>query len=124
MTQITSMWAWSKEFTDCAIEGIAGIDPQLAAAHFSKGPEILPGWTLRLNLTKDGKGYDLLLEDTSDEKCGYAAVTDERGIIRQKQSDRLPDLSGDETPGNCQAHIQLTGELRQVAAKRHMKRRF
>jgi len=79
-----------KEFTDCAIEGIAGIDPQLAAAHFSKGPEILPGWTLRLNLTKDGKGYDLLLEDTSDEKCRYAAVTDERGIIRQSKAIDCP----------------------------------
>ena len=84
------MWAWSKEFTDCVIEGIAGIDPQRAAAHFSKGPEILPGWTLRLNLTKDGKGYDLLLEDTSDEKRGYAAVTDERGIIRQSKAIDCP----------------------------------
>jgi hypothetical protein len=24
-----------------------------------------------------------LLEDATDEKCGYAAITDERGIIRQ-----------------------------------------
>lgn len=46
-------------------------------------PEILPGWSLRLNVTADGKGYDLILEDLTDKSCGYALVTDERGIIRQ-----------------------------------------
>lgn len=47
------------------------------------GNRVVPGWGLRLNLSSDGKAYDLLLEDTTDEKCGCAAITDERGIIRQ-----------------------------------------
>ncbi|HXN50410.1 MAG TPA: hypothetical protein VN943_00635 [Candidatus Acidoferrum sp.] len=46
----------------------------------------MPGWTLRLNVSSDGKGYDVLLEDTTDQTCGYAAVTDERGIIRQSKA--------------------------------------
>jgi hypothetical protein len=50
------------------------------------GPEIFPGWSLRLNFTADGKGYDLILEDLTDETCGYALVTDERGIIRQSKT--------------------------------------
>ncbi|MGA2430532.1 MAG: hypothetical protein ABSH13_18690 [Candidatus Acidiferrum sp.] len=61
---------------------------QIAAqlgAHLSKGPEIFPGWTLRLNLTNGGQGYDLLLEDTTDKPCRYAAGTDERGLIRQSK---------------------------------------
>lgn len=29
------------------------------------------------------QGYDLILEDLTDKSCGYALVTDERGIIRQ-----------------------------------------
>jgi len=49
----------------------------------SSAPEIAPGWNLRLNIAADGKSYDVLLEDTTDQKCGYAAITDERGIIRQ-----------------------------------------
>lgn len=49
----------------------------------AKAPEIAPGWNLRLNVGADHKSYDLLLEDTTDQKCGYAAVTDERGVIRQ-----------------------------------------
>jgi hypothetical protein len=56
-----------------------------------RGPEILPGWSLRLDVTDGGEGYDLLLEDTTDKTCGYAAATDERGLVRQ--SNRLPDLN-------------------------------
>jgi hypothetical protein len=62
------------------------IDPQLANAQFSTGSEILPGWSLRLNLTGDGQAYDLMLEDLTDKTCGYAAVTDERGVIRQSKA--------------------------------------
>jgi hypothetical protein len=58
---------------------------------FPRGPEILPGWSLRLDVTDGGEGYDLLLEDTTDKTCGYAAATDERGLVRQ--SNRLPDLN-------------------------------
>lgn len=65
-------------------------NPQLAGAHISNGPEILPGWVLRLNVTADGQGYDVLLEDTTDKNCGYAAVTDERGVIRQSKAIDCP----------------------------------
>jgi hypothetical protein len=51
-----------------------------ANVHFGDTPEILPGWNLRLNVHTDGQGYDLLLEDGTD-KNGYAALSDERGVI-------------------------------------------
>lgn len=57
----------------------------MGKASISSGPEVLPGWTLRLNVTADGQGYDLLLEDTMD-KCDFAAVTNERGIIRESKA--------------------------------------
>ena len=41
---------------------------------------------MRLNVTADGKGYDLILEDLTDKSCGYALATDERGIIRQSKN--------------------------------------
>jgi len=34
----------------------------------------------------DGQGYDLLLIDMTDEKCGYAVLTDEDGVIRQSKA--------------------------------------
>jgi hypothetical protein len=58
-------------------------DSQYPTLKFSNDSEILPGWVLRLNVAADGKAYDLLLQDTTDVKCGYAAITDERGVIRQ-----------------------------------------
>lgn len=52
------------------------------SAHFGDLPEVLPGWDLRLNVHTDGQGYDVLLRDASD-KTGYAALSDERGVIRE-----------------------------------------
>ena len=53
---------------------------------FADVPEILPGWSLRLNVHSDGQGYDVLLMDLADDKCGYAALTDESGVIRQSKA--------------------------------------
>jgi len=60
--------------------------PTVAHALYGSGAEIVPGWRLRLHLSNGDKGYDLLLEDVTDPKCGYAVVTDERGLIRQGKS--------------------------------------
>ena len=49
--------------------------------HFGSTPEILPGWNLRLLVQPDGLGYVVLVEDAKD-KNGYAALSDERGVIR------------------------------------------
>ena|GEM_PF-1317415 len=53
---------------------------------FADAPEVLPGWSLRLNVHSDGQGYDVLLRDLADDKCGYAALTDESGVIRQSKT--------------------------------------
>jgi hypothetical protein len=53
-----------------------------ANAHFGEMPEILPAWNLRLSVQANGQGYVVLLEDTN-EKTGYAALSDELGIIRE-----------------------------------------
>ena len=58
----------------------------LPPIQFNNPPEILPGWNLRLNVHSDGQGYDLLLTDMTDEKCGYAVLTDENGVIRQSKA--------------------------------------
>jgi hypothetical protein len=55
---------------------------QQGKVHFGALPEIVPGWTLRLNVHPDGHGYDALFEDKTD-KNGYAALSDERGVIRE-----------------------------------------
>jgi hypothetical protein len=60
--------------------------PTVAHALYGNGAEVVPGWRLRLHLSNNGKAYDLLLEDVTDPKCGYAVVTDERGLIRQGKS--------------------------------------
>ena len=62
----------------------------VAHALYGIGPEIVPGWKLRLNLSNNDKSYDAQLEDVADPKCGYAGVTDERGVIRQSKSIDCP----------------------------------
>lgn len=60
--------------------------PTVAHALYGSGAEIVPGWRLRLHLSKGDKAYDLVLEDVTDPKCGYALFSDERGLIRQGKS--------------------------------------
>ena len=64
--------------------------PTVGQALYGSGPEIVPGWRLRLNVSHSGSAYDLLLEDVNDPKCGYAVLTDERGTIRQARSLECP----------------------------------
>lgn len=64
--------------------------PTVAHALYGNGAEIVPGWKLRLHLSKGDKAYDLLLEDVTDPKCGYAVFSDERGLIRQGKSIDCP----------------------------------
>lgn len=64
--------------------------PTVGQALYGSGPEVVPGWRLRLNVSHSGSAYDLLLEDVNDPKCGYAVVTDERGTVRQSKSVECP----------------------------------
>jgi hypothetical protein len=64
--------------------------PTVAHALYGLGPEIVPGWKLRLNVSNNGKSYDVQLEDVTDPKCGYAGITDERGVIRQSKTTDCP----------------------------------
>jgi hypothetical protein len=61
---------------------VARFYPQGANLHFAELPNVLPGWSLRLNAHGDGQGYDLLVEDTTDNQ-GYTVQSDERGVIRE-----------------------------------------
>jgi len=60
--------------------------PRLRNLKISANLKVLPGWRVRLNLSGDSKSYDLRFEDLSDEKCGYAALSDESGVIRQSKA--------------------------------------
>jgi hypothetical protein len=71
------------DFSDTGTKWAPPSFPTVAHAIYSRGAEIVPGWKLRLNLSKQGAAYDLLLEDVTDPKCSYAVISDERGLIRQ-----------------------------------------
>jgi hypothetical protein len=64
--------------------------PTVGQALYGSGPEVVPGWRLRLSISNNGNSYDLLLEDVTDPKCGYAVQTDERGRLRQAKSLECP----------------------------------
>ncbi len=73
-------------FGDSGTKFISSDFPTVAHALYSSGPEIVPGWKLRLNVSNNGKSYDAVLEDATDAKCSYACFTDERALIRQGKS--------------------------------------
>jgi hypothetical protein len=74
------------DFTDTGTKWAPESFPTVAHAMYGRGPEIVPGWKLRLSLSKDGTAFDLVLEDVTDPKCGYAVFSDDRGRVRQGKS--------------------------------------
>jgi len=78
------------DFTETGTKWAPAGFPTVAHALYSRGVEIVPGWKLRLNISHEGHAYDLILEDATDPKCRYAAITDERGVIRQSKAIDCP----------------------------------
>jgi len=74
------------DFTETGTKWAPESIPTVSHAMYGPGPEIVPGWKLRLILSKDATSYDLSLEDVSDPKCSYAVFSDDRGLIRQGKS--------------------------------------
>ncbi len=75
------------DFTDSGTK-FAPEDTAYTAAHalYGQGPEIVPGWKLRLSISNSGKSYDIMLEDVTDPKCQFAYVSDDRGVVRQAKT--------------------------------------
>ena len=73
------------DFTDTGTKWAPESLPTVAHAMYGSGPEIVPGWKLRLTVSNNGDAYDLLLEDVNDPKCHFAVASDERGLIRQSR---------------------------------------
>lgn len=64
--------------------------PTVAHALYGPEPEIVPGWKLRLILSKDSTSYSLSLEDVNDPKCTFTVFSDDRGVIHQGRSITCP----------------------------------
>ena len=75
------------DFTESGTK-FAPEDTAYTAAHalYGQGPEIVPGWKLRLSISNNGKSYDTQLEDVTDPKCQFAYVSDDRGVVRQAKT--------------------------------------
>jgi hypothetical protein len=78
------------DFTNTGTKWAPESLPTVAHAMYGDGPEIVPGWRLRLTISKDGNAYDLQLEDVADTKCHFAVTSDDRGIVRQGKSADCP----------------------------------
>ena len=51
---------------------------QIAVMNFAPGAEILPGWKLTLDVTRDG--YWFMIKDVSDP-CGFTWISNQVGLI-------------------------------------------
>jgi hypothetical protein len=73
------------DFTNTGTKWAPESIPTVAHAMYGSGPEIVPGWKLRLTVSNNPDTYDLLLEDVNDTKCHFAVSSDDRGLIRQSR---------------------------------------
>jgi hypothetical protein len=80
----------NNDFTENGTKWISDAFPTVAHAMYGPAPEIVPGWKLRLQISKNGNAYDLILEDANDPKCRFAVISDETGLIRQSKAIDCP----------------------------------
>lgn len=50
---------------------------------FGPGPEVIPGWSLAIVVSRDGKSYQLSLRNVDDTQCRFSFFSDPSGIIYQ-----------------------------------------
>jgi len=80
----------SGDFTNTGTKWASESMPTVAHALYGTEPEIVPGWKLRLILSKDATSYSLSLEDVNDPKCSFTVFSDDRGLIHQGRSVSCP----------------------------------
>jgi len=78
------------DFSEAGTKWSSESFPTVAHAMYGSGAEIVPGWKLRLHVSKDGNAYDLTLEDATDPKCNFAVFSNERGLIQQGKNIDCP----------------------------------
>lgn len=54
--------------------------PNSPQTQISAGPEVIPGWTLRVLTSPDGKHFQVAVHK-SGNKCGLAVFIDESGLV-------------------------------------------
>jgi hypothetical protein len=84
------MFIANGDFSEAGTKWSSESFPTVAHAMYGSGAEIVPGWKLRLRVSKDGNAYDVTLEDATDPKCNFAIFSNERGLIHQGKSIDCP----------------------------------
>ena len=75
-------------FTHDQLEGAPYLKPAATRGtpqpmNFKPGAEILPGWKLTLDTTRDG--YWFMIKDTTDP-CGFTWISNQEGLIYKAES--------------------------------------
>jgi hypothetical protein len=84
------MFIANGDFSETGTKWSSESFPTVAHAMYGSGVEIVPGWKLRLRVSKDGDAYDVTLEDATDPKCNFAIFSNERGLIHQGKNIDCP----------------------------------
>jgi hypothetical protein len=72
----TNRYLAQEELTAAAAEHAQ--NQRVPKLDFSPGQDVMPGWELKLSVTKDG--YWFMIKDKSDP-CGFAYISNQEGVI-------------------------------------------
>jgi hypothetical protein len=72
---------WDKLLDAACFTRVQGQVSRAGGPRLSSGPEIVPGFELRLIISSDGKHYNLWLGQNPVAHCAFAIYSDERGVI-------------------------------------------
>jgi hypothetical protein len=78
----TMKYLHQSELPTSAFAAKSNADEFLKTLNFTPGEDLMPGWTLTLDLTPEG--YWFMIKDKTDP-CGFAFVSNQNGLIFQAQ---------------------------------------
>ena len=74
---------WTELYQSGAIAAAETRSPEATGLAFKPGPEVIPGWSLAIVVSRDGKSYQLSLRNVDDKQCRFSFFSDPSGIIYQ-----------------------------------------
>ncbi len=74
---------WNELYQSGAIVAAQRRSPEAGDPALGPGPEVVPGWSLEIVASHDGKSYQLSLRNVDDKQCQFSFFTDASGLVYQ-----------------------------------------
>ncbi len=74
---------WNELYQSGAIGADGRRSPEATGLAVGPEPEVVPGWSLAIVVSRDGQSYQMSLRNVDDKQCRFSFFSDSSGLIYQ-----------------------------------------